>query len=247
MSPEPPAVFGERALFPVIDATWPAAETRRHGPWTLRRGDGSGNRTSAATLDGDPADTIRDITAAEAAMRGWGQPPLFMIRPGDETLDAALAARGYRLADAVVLLAAPAATLAPPEPDPLVLIGPAPLAVMTDIWRQGGIGPARLAVMDRAAGPRAFLLGRAGDRPAGSAFVAVSGGVAMIHALEVAPFARRRGVGAAITRMAARWALEVGADRLALAVTRVNTPGRALYARIGMAEVAAYHYRAAPD
>ena len=39
-------------LFDVLHATWPAAETRRAGPWTLRRGDGGGSRVSAATLDG---------------------------------------------------------------------------------------------------------------------------------------------------------------------------------------------------
>lgn len=242
MSTEPAALAADTALFRAIDATWPGAETLRHGPWTLRRGAGGGNRTSSATLDGPSG----DIAAAEATMRAWGQVPLFMIRPGDEALDGALAERGYRLADAVVLFAAPAAALAPPEPDPLVSIGPAPLAVMAEIWRHGGIGPERLAVMDRVAGPRAFLLGRTGDRPAGCGFVATAGGVAMLHALEVAPFARRRGVGAAMTRMAARWALEVGAERLALAVTRANAPARALYARLGMAEVAAYHYRAAP-
>ncbi len=125
-------------------------------------------------------------------MRGWGQPPLVMIRPGEEALDEALAQRGYAVRDPVVLLAGDAAAMAPPEPDPQVIFGPAPLAIMTDIWRRGGIGPGRLAVMARAAGPRAFLLGRAGDRPAGAAFVAAAGDVAMIHALEVAPFARRQ-------------------------------------------------------
>ena len=89
-------------------ATWPAAETRRLGPWTLRRGDGGGNRVSAATLDGPPADPA----AAEAVMRGWGQPPLFMIRPGEDALDACLAARGYLERDPTLIAAAPAAALA---------------------------------------------------------------------------------------------------------------------------------------
>ena len=245
MSSEP-SPSGTRELFPVVDATWPAAERRRLDPWTLRRGDGGGNRVSAATLDGEGGGEGGDVAAAEAAMRAWGQVPLFLIRPGDEALDAALAARGYAARDRVVMLSAPTAALAPPDPDPLVIIGDAPLAIMADIWRQGGIGPGRLAVMGRAAGPRAFLLGRTGDRPAGCGFVAVAGEVAMIHALEVAPFARRKGVGVAITRTAARWALGVGATRLTLAVTRANLPARALYARLGTEEVAAYHYRVAP-
>jgi N-acetylglutamate synthase len=240
----PPAAAAE--LFAAIDATWPAAEVRRRGPWTLRRGDGGGNRASAASFNGT-GDPEPDIAAAEAAMRAWGQVPLFMIRPGDEGLDAALARRGYAARDHVALLAAPTAALAPAEPDPLVLSGPAPLAVMAEIWARGGIGPERLAVMARAAAPRAFLLGRTGDRPAGCAFVAVAGDVAMLHALEVAPASRRKGVGAAMTRAAAGWAVAAGAPRLALAVARANAAGCALYAALGMAEAAAYHYRATPD
>jgi GNAT superfamily N-acetyltransferase len=116
---------------------------------------------------------------------------------------------------------------------------------MAEIWRAGGIGPERLAVMLRVAGPRAFLLGRSADRPAASAFVAAFGEVGMLHALEVAPFARRRGVGTALFRAAAAWALAEGAQSLALAVTRANAPARALYEGHGMAEVGGYHYRIA--
>lgn len=238
---------GTAGLFAAIDATWPAAEYRRLGPWLLRRGAGGGNRVSAATLveSGAAGRGAADPGAAEAAMRGWGQAPLFMVRPGDEALDDALAARGYRHRDAVVLVAAPVAALAPAEPEPLVVAGDAPLAIMAEIWRAGGVGPERLAVMERVAGPRAFLLGRVGDRPAGCLFVAVAGEVAMVHAVEVAPSARRRGVGARMMATAAAWAGGAGARRLALAVTEANAGARALYGALGMTEVAAYHYREA--
>ena len=72
--------------FALIAATWPPAETVTRGPWTLRRGGGGGSRVSAATLDGPFA----DLDGADAVMRGWGQRPLVMIRPGDTALDAAL-------------------------------------------------------------------------------------------------------------------------------------------------------------
>lgn len=233
---------GTCELFAAIDATWPAAEYRRVGPWLLRRGAGGGNRVSAATL---AAPGAADPDAAAAAMRAWGQAPLFMIRPGEEALDAALAARGYPRRDAVVVLAAPAAALAPAEADPLVIVGDAPLAIMAEIWRAGGVGPERLAIMDRVTGPRAFLLGRVGDRPAGCLFVAAAGDVAMVHAVEVAASARRQGVAARMMATAAAWARDTGASRLALAVTRANAGARALYDALGMAEVAAYHYRQA--
>ena len=150
-----------------LAATWPAAETRRLGPWTLRRGDGGGSRVSAATLDGPLADPAE----AEAAMRAWGQRPLFRIGRGEEALDALLAARGYARHEPTLVLAAPAAALAA-APDEAAVLGPAPLACMAEIWAAGGIGPARLAVMARAPEPRSYILGRLGDRPAGCAFVA---------------------------------------------------------------------------
>ena len=56
----------------------------------------------------------------------------------------------------------------------------------------------------------------------------------MLHALEVAPFARRQGLGRGMTRAVAAWALAAGAATLALAVTRANAPARALYDRLGM-------------
>ena len=50
-------------LFAALAATWPPAEVRRLGGWTLRRDADAGNRVSAATLDGPDG----DIPAAEAA------------------------------------------------------------------------------------------------------------------------------------------------------------------------------------
>jgi ribosomal protein S18 acetylase RimI-like enzyme len=229
-------------LFEALAATWPAAETIRLGPFTLRRGAGGGNRTSAATLDGPPG----DIAGAEAAMRAWGQRPLFQLRPGDDELDRLLDARGYRLHDPSVLYAAPAAALAAPAGLDAIPCD-APLACMAEIWAADGVGPARVAVMRRASAPRAWLLGRLDDRPVGCAFVAVAGGVAMLSALVVAPEARRRGLAARMMRGAAAWAAAEGAATFGLAVTRENVSARALYESLGMAEAARYHYRIAPE
>lgn len=234
--------------FAALGATWPAAATARIGPWTLRCGDGGGSRVSAATLDGTPpVPQSPDPTPAEAAMRARGARPLFMVRGGEAALDADLARRGYAAFDATVLLAGRCAELAGGAAEGSAITCEAPLACMAEIWAAGGVGPARLRVMDRAAGPRTWLLGRLGDRPAGVGFVACHGGVAMLHALEVAPVTRRRGLGAGLTRAAAAWAAAQGAETLALAVTRANAPARALYAGLGLAEVAEYHYRIAPQ
>jgi N-acetylglutamate synthase len=101
-------------------------------------------------------------------------------------------------------------------------------------------------VTQRAPEPRRWLLGRLADRPAGCAFVACHGPVAMLHALQVAPDRRRRGLGGRLTRAAAAWAAEQGAGTLALAVEAANAPALALYSRVGMRRAGGYHYRAAP-
>jgi ribosomal protein S18 acetylase RimI-like enzyme len=229
-------------LFAALLATWPAAEVRRLEPWTLRRGAGGGNRTSAATLDGP----LADPAVAAAAMRGWGQRPLFLVRPGEGALDAVLSRGGYRLHDASVVMAAPAGALAEP-PGEAAIFCEAPPARLAELWAAAGIGPARQAVAERAPWPKVWLLGRLGDRAAGAGFVALHGTVAMLSALVVAPEARRQGLGARLTRAAAAWAAAEGAATLGLAVTRANAAARALYAGLGMAEAATYHYRIAPE
>ena len=238
--PAATALTEPATLFEVLDRTWPAAEMRHQAGWTLRLGPG-GKRVSAASRDRPEA----QVAEAELAMRAAGQRPLFVIRPGEEALDAELAARGYALVDPVLLRAAPVARIA--ESPPLrVLVGGFALGLAAEIWAAGGIGPARLAVMARAPGPKAYLLGRDGDDPAGVGFVAAAGGVAMLHAVEVLAAHRRRGVGRALTRAAAAWAAEQGAGILTLAVTRANSAANAVYEGLGMDEAGAYHYRQAP-
>jgi GNAT superfamily N-acetyltransferase len=234
----------EDDLAALAEATWPPAATHRAGPWLIREGQGGGQRVSAASAIGDW--TPDDIPAAESAMRALGQSPLFVLRPSETALDQALAARGYTLHDPVVAYAAPTATLADPPPAFLTSFPHwPPLAVGTQLWAEGGIGPARLAVMHRVQGPKTAILGRAGDRASGIAFTAIHRNVAMLHGLEVAPDQRRKGCAHNILRAAALWAHDHGATMLALLVTERNAAARALYASLNMAIVGQYHYRKA--
>ena len=227
-----PALLAE-----VMEATWPPARRWPLGPFTLRDGAGGGKRVSAASAEGPF--TAQDLDAAEAAM----PEPLFLIRPGDEALDAALDARGWRIIDPVIAYAAPVAALTAELPGLTAFPHWPPLEIARTLWAEGGIGPARIAVMDRVAGPKAALLGRSGDRPAGVAFVACHGDEAMVHALEVRDAYRRQGLGRSLLHAAANWAAKQGAARLSLVVTRQNAAARALYARLGMQDVGQYHYR----
>lgn len=231
-------------LFETLARTWPAAETRRVGAWLARRGEGGGRRVSCATAEAEGA--AEDVEAVEATMRGWGQTPLVMVRAGEAALDAALAARGWAAADPTLMLAGETAALAEgPRPEEAIDCE-APLACMATLWEEEGVGPGRRAVMERAAGPKTWLLGRRGQTLGATAFVGLHGEVVMIHGLAVAGAVRRRGLGALMTRAAASWGAERGATTLALAVTEANAPARALYGRLGMREAARYHYRVAP-
>ena len=224
-------------LAEVMETTWPPAGRSGLGPFTLRDGAGGGKRVSAATCDG-PC-TEADLAELETAM----VEPLVLIREGDAALDAALDARGWRIIDPVVAYAAPVVDLTAELPFLTAFPHWPPLEVARSLWAEGGIGPARIAVMDRVMGPKAAILGRTGDRPAGVAFVACHGTEAMVHALDVRESSRRQGLGGHLLHAAANWAAELGADRLSLVVTRQNTAARALYARLGMQEVGQYHYR----
>lgn len=224
-------------LAEVMEATWPPAARSQLGPFTLRDGAGGGKRVSAATCDG--AFTEADLATLEATMAE----PLALIREGDAALDAALDARRWRIIDPVVAYAAPVADLTAELPFLTAFPHWPPLEVARSLWAEGGIGPARIAVMDRVTGPKAAILGRTGDRPAGVAFVACHGAEAMVHALEVRDSQRRQGLGRHLLHAAANWAADQGATRLSLVVTRQNAAARALYARLGMQDVGQYHYR----
>lgn len=226
----------------LTEATWPPAARHPVGPWIVREGQGAGQRVSATSPSGDW--TEDDIGSAEDAMRALGQTPIFVIWQGQEALDTALAARGYRINDPVTAYAVPTATLAEPAP-PFLATFPhwPPLGIAKGIWQEAGLNPARFAVMERVTVPKTVILGRSGDRAAGVAFVAVQGKTAMLHALDVAPAFRRQRTAHNIMRAAGAWAQDQGAETLALLVTEANAPARALYASLGMTVVGHYHYR----
>ena len=232
-------------LFEAIDHTWPAAKITRDGVCTIRSGLGGGSRVSAATAEGVlTEDALRQ---AEHAMKQLGQSRLFMVRDGETELDQMLAKNGYVIKDPVHVYSAPVAQF---EGDPPFLtaftVWP-PLAAQRDVWAQGGIGPERLAIMQRAKTPKISFLGRAKDRPSGTVYVAAHGPVAMLHALEVLPAARRQSLGRNLTLASARWAERHGCTHLTLLATKANAAANALYSSLGMTVVGQYHYRIKPD
>ena len=230
-------------LYDVNDATWPPAEMHRLGPFTLRQGDGGGQRVSSASLWEDRF-TEADIETAERAMKGMDQPLLFMVRDSDQALDAMLENRGYFIKDPVTLFAGPSARMAEHDPKGLVAIDVSePMAVMAEIWETGGIGAGRLNVMRRATGPKTCFLGRTDDQPAGVAYVGCDKDIAMMHALEILPELRRKGLALQMMGAMGAWALRNGADTFSLVVLTQNDAACGLYERLGMVKIGQYHYR----
>ena len=194
----------------IVDGTWPAARVDQVGPFQLREGRGGGSRVSAANALA-PA-TPADIDAAESAMQAMGQKRIFCLWPGDEALDNQLQDRGYQVLDPVNIYSCPVDHLTDqPLPPVTVFTTWEPLSIMREIWASAGIGPRRLAVMDRAKGPKTGLLMRHDDQPAGTGFVAIHASIAVVHALEILPAHQRQGLGGWAMRGAAFWARDNGA------------------------------------
>ena len=228
-------------LAAVMAATWPPERSERLGPWRLRVSAGGGQRVQATSVE--DAWQPGDIAEAEAAMDRLHQPRIWVLGPQDAALDAALAARGYRVKDPVIAYAAPIDRLAGAVSPMAAFAHWPPLAITRDIWAEGGIGPDRCAVMDRVTTPKTAILGRTDDTPSGAAFVALAGQTAMLHALEVRPALRRQGSAHKMLTAAANWAQDQGATTFSLVVTEANTAARTLYERMGMIAVDHYHYR----
>ena len=230
----------------VVDATWPPAAKHVLGPWTIRQGLGGGKRVSAASAEQSVGSD--EIDAAQAAMKDLDQPALFAIRDRAQTsqqsLDDQLTARGYECVDPTNFYSAPVAVIATDRPPRVSMFSVwEPLEIQREIWASGGIGPARQIIMQRAQGPKTSLLMRWDDHPAGTGFVAIFGSVAMVHALEILPHQRRKGVARWAMRQAAVWAQSQGATTITVLCTQENTAANELYGSLGMQLVGQYHYR----
>ncbi len=236
----------DAALLQAFETSWPAAEYRDAGGYRIGRGLGGGGRISSARpLQGqDAASTSPEgIAAAVATHEGWDQTPLFRLWDGDADHARALSDAGLSARNPTLVMASPLAPLTD-TPTPLLTVFQIwpPLAVLAEIWQAGAITPARQAAMHRVNLPATTLLGRMDDHASAAAFAAVDGDVAMIHALEVEPRMRGRGLGGWMIREAAFWAQAQGATRLALAVTEANAPAVGLYRKLGFETVGRYSY-----
>ncbi len=169
-----------------------------------------------------------------------------MIRQGDDVLDRSLADRGYDVVDPTNIYLLPIEKLTDTPIPPVTAFEIwEPLAMMLEIWAAGGIGPARVAVMHRAA-QKTAILSRWKEKPGGVAFAALHDGVCMVHAVEVLEHQRGMGVAKWMMRRAAFWAQARGATHVAVLCTKRNAAANRLYQGLGFVQVGDYHYRQSP-
>ena len=230
-----------RKLLRATDATWPAHSVKQKGGWKIRYGAGGGKRVSATIK---VQNKLPIIEVAEDEMQALGQDKLFMILEEDYELDVALETRGYSIVDPSIIYICDILKLVS-EPTPVAQTYQVwePLEIMREIWQAGGIGDARVKVMDRVAGPKTGLLARDGDTVAGTAFVAIKDDIGMVHAVEVLQKNRRKGVARKLMAQAASWAKANGAIYMSLMTTKNNVPANKLYRSMNMEPTATYHYR----
>lgn len=234
--------FTTERLFEAVDQTWAPAERIKLGPWVIRRGDGGGQRVSAASLDGSFSGA--NVDEAEAAMATLGQRPLFMVRAQDTSLDATLGERDYEIVDPVLYFIGKSREIRRSDPQSLAAIQcDEPLEIMKEIWETGGINEKRISVMKRTPDPKTYILGRYDNQAIGCAFVACHREIAMLHALEVSKTVRRSGVARNILGKSAAWADDNGAEYFAAVTLGENLPAQKLFTSFDMQVVDSYHYR----
>lgn len=233
---------------------WRALETERLGGWLLRAARGfTGRANSVMPLD-DPG---LPLANAVGRVVDWYRErelvPAFQVpEPLGRALGPVLDAHGWPAPeDRTFVMVAPVSVVRGAERAglPAVRVDDRP----DDDWLagyhyRGGDLPAHAVdVLVNAAdagfasvdddGVRvAIARGAVSDAPSGRRWLGVT-------AVEVAPSARRRGLGGHIVAGLAAWAAGLGATDVYLQVAEPNEPARATYRKAGFAEHHAYHYR----
>lgn len=221
--------------------------------WLLRAGGGFTGRANSCLPLGDPG---RPVDEAVDAVIGWYEeralrPAFYVPEPLGATLTTVLDARGWERHDPTVVMTATldVVVAAARENLPPVRVDDAP----DDAWLagyhyRGGELPGHAVDILRNAElvgfanvddeGRRLAIGRGAvtTSPAGRTWLGIT-------AVEVAPDARRRGLGSHVVAGLATWAAKHGATDAYLQVSVDNDAAMATYQRLGFVEHHRYHYR----
>lgn len=240
-------------------ACWPPARTLRTSDgWRVGLSAGVTRRANSAVPLHVPVDVASAVEEVEALYGEHGQRPVIRVggTVADAVVDHELDRRGWatlsqtdvlarELGDETAMGALPVSlevtSAREPDGEWLDTYLAAKTAgrhqqVLTGILASGDAW--HLTARD-AAGPR--------RRVVGVIRVAQADGWSALSCLTVAPDARRRGIGRALTCAALRLAQEQGSTRVFLQVERSNAIARALYDDLGFVVVDSYAYREPAD
>lgn len=229
---------------------WPALQTLLCDGWVLRLANGYTKRANSVHPLGAPRQPLEtQIATCEAIYRARGQRAVFKLTPASRPaeLDAALAARGYRLDSPTsvqtVALEHCAASAAPHvrwENHP----SPEWQAAFCSLSRVEARHQQTLGHMLANLVPAAcFASLRAGDEVIACGMAVSERGFVGLFDIVVAEEQRRQGYGRQLVTSLLAWGREQGAHTAYLQVMLNNPPALRLYAGLGFAEVYRYWYR----
>lgn len=251
---------------PAFDATWLSriedASLNASAPpqqlwldgWLVRFSPGKAKRArSVNAVAPGRLPIATKLAHAAAVFQQAGLPLVVRITPFSmpEGLDDTLASLGLqRFDDTLVMVGDLAAMDLQPTLPPdcqLQAAGPAEYATVVGGLRQSPAEQQRAHAERLAFSPVPYcgwLVRRAGDVIACGQY-AREGTMVGLYDVFTAPAARNLGLARALCADLLRRAAAEGANTAYLQVDRANTPARAVYRRLGMADGYAYHYRSA--
>ena len=229
-------------------AGWPPREHEMLGDWALRSHGGITGRANSALASGDPGLPLPDALRRVAS---WyadrGLPPLLQL-PLADPANLGMAEEGWHRLHVTIVQVAPIDRVladVPPRDDLVADVAPVPsadwLSLMHDL--DDGDPDAHVAILtgpDRVG----FVTLRRGDEPVGIGRVSVEGDWAGVTSVDVAPAARRQGIGSAVMGELLRWAQAQGASSSYLQVRAMNPGALRLYDALGYVTHHPYCYRA---
>lgn len=229
---------------------WPALAEVNVDGWVARLSDGVTQRGNSVAPFGEPADPLAALEQIERIYRGRGLPAIFQVGPVAKPLDldTLLAARGYEFGSPTSVEVADVDTVLGrvPEGAPVDVTDSPDKAWLDLWWAVDGRGDTAARATARrilTARPAYYASVRDADGTVAVGRLALVGEWGGLYCLAVRPDARRRGLGAAVVGGLLAHAGRHGIRRCWLQVRADNLGARALYARLGFAPAARYHYR----
>jgi GNAT superfamily N-acetyltransferase len=224
-------------------AAWPALETVIDGAWVSRFARGHTKRANSLTIldaeDGGEVERRLDAVAAEYRRRGL--PPTHRLTPLTPSLvRSALEARRTAPFEQSIALGSLLPSGLPIDSSVRVL-RPTDALWIDAQARFHDFSAATVATMAEmlaliAVPAGALLLVDETGAAAAAALMLVTGGLAMLVKVVVAPQARGKGLGRRVVTSALGWAAAQGADEVFLHALADNAPAIALYRSLGLVE-----------